>query len=65
MFLLTWVPDEPGVCDILFLDLGPISLNVLGLAVDLSRILLDIDAVPGAGNLVGNLLCAIANLLNP
>ena len=24
-----------------------------------------IDAVPGAGNLLGNLLCAITNALNP
>ena len=24
-----------------------------------------IDAVPGAGNLLGNLLCAVTNLLNP
>jgi hypothetical protein len=58
-------PNEPGVCDILFLDLGPISLDLLGLTVELSRILLDVDAVPGEGNLLGNLLCAIANLLNP
>ena len=26
--------------------------------------MLDIEAVPGAGNLLGNLLCADANLLN-
>jgi hypothetical protein len=25
---------------------------------------LNITAVPGAGNLLGNLLCAVANLLN-
>jgi len=27
-------------------------------------VVLDITAVPGAGNLLGNLLCAVANLLN-
>ena len=53
-----------AACDILFLDLGPISLDLLGLTVDLSRIVLDINAVPGAGNLLGNLLCAVAGLLD-
>jgi hypothetical protein len=52
------------VCDILFLDLGPLFLDVLGLQVDLSEIVLDINAAPGAGNLLGNLLCAVVNLLN-
>ncbi len=51
-------------CAILHLDLGPLSLNVLGLQVNLSRVVLDITAVPGAGNLLGNLLCSVANLLN-
>jgi hypothetical protein len=51
-------------CDILFLDLGPLHLDVLGLVVDLSDIQLDIHAVPGAGNLLGNLLCAVAGLLD-
>jgi hypothetical protein len=51
-------------CDILHLDLGPLSLNLLGLQIDLSRIVLDITAQSGAGNLLGNLLCGVANLLN-
>jgi hypothetical protein len=51
-------------CQILHLDLGPLSLDVLGLQIDLSRIILDITAQAGAGNLLGNLLCAVANLLN-
>lgn len=54
-----------AVCDILFLDLGPISLDLLGLTIDLSQIVLDINAVSGAGNLLGNLLCAIVGLLDP
>jgi len=53
-----------ATCDILHLDLGPLSLDILGLQVDLSRIILDITAEAGAGNLLGNLLCAVANLLN-
>ena len=51
-------------CQILHLDLGPLSLDVLGLQINLSRIILDITAQAGAGNLLGNLLCAVANLLN-
>ncbi len=51
-------------CDILFLDLGPLFLDVLGLQIDLSQIVLDIDAVAGPGNLLGNLLCAIVGLLD-
>ena len=51
-------------CEILHLELGPLDLNLLGLVVHLDRIVLDITAVPGAGNLLGNLLCAVANLLN-
>ena len=51
-------------CQILHLDLGPLNLDLLGLKIDLSRIVLDITAEAGAGNLLGNLLCAVANLLN-
>lgn len=57
-------PDDPGACDVLFLDLGPISLDLLGLELDLSQVQLDLDAVPGAGNLLGNLLCAVVHLLD-
>lgn len=52
-------------CDVLNLDLGPIFLDLLGLQVDLSEVNLDITAVPGPGNLLGNLLCAVAGLLDP
>ena len=51
-------------CEILNLVLGPLDLNLLGLEVHLNRVVLDIVAVPGAGNLLGNLLCAIAGLLD-
>jgi hypothetical protein len=51
-------------CEILLLDLGPLHINLLGLEIDLSRIVLEITAQAGAGNLLGNLLCAVANLLN-
>jgi hypothetical protein len=56
--------QQAGTCRILDLDLGPIHLDLLGLVVDLSAVNLDITAVPGAGNLLGNLLCAVAHLLD-
>ena len=51
-------------CEVLDLVLGPLDLNLLGLVVHLDRVHLNITAVPGPGNLLGNLLCAIAGLLN-
>ena len=54
-----------ATCDILHLELGPLDLDLLGLVVHVDKIVIDIDAVPGAGNLLGNLLCAIAGLLDP
>ncbi|MFK0039363.1 ABC transporter substrate-binding protein [Paenarthrobacter sp. NPDC090517] len=53
-----------AACQILSLDLGPLDLDVLGLVVELNQVQLDITAVPGAGNLLGNLLCAVAGLLD-
>lgn len=53
-----------AACDILHLELGPLDLDLLGLVVHLDKVVLDITAQPGAGNLLGNLLCAVANLLN-
>ena len=53
-----------ATCEILHLELGPLSLDLLGLNVDLNQIVLDITAVPGPGNLLGNLLCAVAGLLD-
>ena len=51
-------------CDVLNLDLGPLHLDLLGLVVDLAPVVLDITAVPGPGNLLGNLLCAVVSLLD-
>jgi len=53
-----------GSCRVLDLDLGPLHLDLLGLVVDLNQVNLDIVAQQGPGNLLGNLLCAVANLLN-
>jgi hypothetical protein len=51
-------------CDVLDLVLGPLHLDLLGLVIDLNQVVRDITAQQGAGNLLGNLLCAITNLLN-
>ena len=53
-----------GSCQILDLVLGPLDLDLLGLQVHLDTVHLNITAQSGPGNLVGNLLCAIAGLLN-
>ncbi len=51
-------------CSILNLTLGPLDLNLLGLMIHLNQVVLTITAQSGPGNLLGNLLCAVANLLN-
>jgi hypothetical protein len=56
--------QDGGVCPILHLMLGPIDLNLLGLGVQTSEICLAIDAESGPGNLLGNLLCGVAGLLD-
>jgi len=58
------VTNASSSCPILHLVIGPIDLSLLGLNVSTNQIVLDITAVPGAGNLLGNLLCSVANLLN-
>jgi len=58
--------------NILHLSVGPLNLNLLGLQVTLDNcnngpVTVDINAVSGAGNLLGNLLSGIAHLadVNP
>lgn len=58
------VTAATGSCSILSLTLGPLHLDLLGLVIDLNQINLNITAQPGPGNLLGNLLCDVANLLN-
>lgn len=54
-----------ALCPVLHLDLGPLTLNLLGLNVHLNEVILDITAQSGPGDLLGNLVCTVANLLNP
>jgi hypothetical protein len=58
------VSNLNGSCQILHLELGPLDLDLLGLQVHLDKVVLDITAQSGPSNLLGNLLCAVANLLN-
>jgi len=53
-----------ATCTILDLVLGPLHLNLLGLVVDLNQVHLTITGQRGPGNLLGNLLCGLANALN-
>ena len=57
------VTGARGTCQILHLELGPLDLNLLGLRVQLNKVVLNITAQRGGG-LLGDLLCAVANLLN-
>jgi hypothetical protein len=58
------VIGSSATCPILHLTLGPLDLNLLGLVVHLNQVVLTIDAQSGPGNLLGNLLCAVAHLLD-
>jgi hypothetical protein len=60
-------PPAPGAgaCNVINLVLGPLDLNVLGLQVHLNEVVLNIVAQSGAGQLLGNLLCGVAGLLDP
>jgi hypothetical protein len=60
----TAAATERATCDILNLVLGPLDLDLLGLKVHLDRVVLNIVAETGAGNLLGNLLCAVTGLLD-
>lgn len=53
-----------GTCTILTLHVGAINLSLLGLNVALNPIDLVITATAAPGNLLGNLLCSVAHLLD-
>jgi hypothetical protein len=53
-----------GTCSILFLNIQPIHLDLLGLVVNLDVVTLDVHGETGPGNLLGNLLCALTGLLD-
>jgi hypothetical protein len=49
-----------ATCEVLTLVLGPLHLELLGLVVDLNRVVLTITADP-SGGILGDLLCALAD----
>jgi len=62
--LTTATAAVSGTCQVLTLVLGALHLDLLGLVVDLNQVTLTITGEQGPGELLGNLVCAIANLLN-
>ena len=59
----------PTTTSILHLSLGPVNLNLLGLDVAVDNcangpVTVDVTATSGPGNLLGNLLTGVSNLLN-
>jgi hypothetical protein len=61
--------NTTGSTPVLDLSLGPVDLNLLGLKVHLDNcaggpVTVDVSAQPGAGNLLGNLITGLSNLLN-
>jgi len=59
----------PTTTSILHLSLGPVNLNLLGLDVNVDNcangpVTVDVSATSGPGNLLGNLLSGVSNLLN-
>lgn len=62
---VTTAAANSPTCSILDLTLGPLHLDLLGLVVDLNQVHLTITGQTGpGGNLLGNLLCGIANALS-
>jgi hypothetical protein len=53
-----------ATCDILNLHTGTGSISTPGARVHLNQVILDIVGATGAGNLLGNLLCAVTGLLD-
>ncbi|MDY7228905.1 hypothetical protein [Hyalangium rubrum] len=58
-------PTKKAVCDLVTFDIGTIQLGRLGQGLDLSPLQLDLSAVSGGSNLLGNMLCGVAGLLDP
>ncbi|WP_248905498.1 hypothetical protein [Halocatena marina] len=56
--------ESDGETQVLYLDLEGLFLDLLGLEVDLNEVILDVSAVRGSGNLLGNLLSEVAGLLD-
>lgn len=62
--LIVPVTVNQARCEILDLTLRPLDLDLLGLVIHLDQVHLTITAESGPGNLLGNLLCGIAGVLD-
>jgi len=58
------VSQQLSSCDIVNLNLGPITLDVLGIVLQTNKIVVDLTVLTCVNNLVGSLLCALGNILN-
>jgi hypothetical protein len=52
-------PMQVEECDVLHLVLGPVHLDLLGLVVDINKIVLDLKGIPGT--LLGDIFCQLSN----
>lgn len=57
--------EQTSSLTVLDLYVAPIHLDLLGAVVDTSEIKVTITAHPGQGNVLGNVVVALANLFNP
>ncbi len=55
--------QQQAECDVLHLVLGPLHLDLLGLVVDLNKVVLDLKAIPGT--LLGNIFCQLVTPAAP
>lgn len=55
--------QQVAECEVLHLVLGPLHLDLLGLVVDLNKVILDLKAIPGT--LLGNIFCQLVTPPSP
>ena len=55
--------QQVAECDVLHLILGPVHLDLLGLIVDINKIVLDLKGIPGT--LLGDIFCQLASTPPP
>jgi len=56
-------PMQAAECDVLHLILGPVHLDLLGLIVDINKVVLDLKGIPGT--LLGDIFCQLSNTPPP
>jgi hypothetical protein len=56
-------PMQAAECDVLHLILGPVHVDLLGLIVDINKVVLDLKGIPGT--LLGDIFCQLSNTPRP